>query len=518
MSALPARVQALLNQADRALAAGDAATVARSLLAARVLAPDAWPVLRAEAAFNRRIGRAEAAARTLARAASLYPNLVAQCVARAALAADADDTARCETLLTEAAQRAVDFDDWLVLGLELDALGHNEKLLDAATKALELKPDSQTARLLRARAAQALGQVALAASDYRTLLARRAHVAKCWFALLDLKTLTLSAQELLALEAAARDQRHSREDQALLKFALGRAYEAAADAPRAFAMLAQANALVATTWDPQQFASEVSAVKAAFSQPGCSAPAQGREVIFLVGLPRSGTTLIEQILASHSLVEGASELPYLAEIISAESARRKQPLAAWAPLASSDDWQRLGAQYLKKSARWRTQKPIATDKLPENWLLAAAALKMLPDARVIDCRRDAVETCWSCFKQLFAPGRVGFTYSLAHLAHYYRHYASACATWATQFPTRFRIQHYEAILSEPEKAIRELLAFCDLPYDAACLSPNLTQRSVRSASAAQVREPIKSSTARSGLYGELLAPLRAQLASDHGAG
>ena len=129
---------------------------------------------------------------------------------------------------------------------------------------------------------------------------------------------------------------------------------------------------------------------------GAQAPAGlGSEVIFVVGLPRSATTLTEQILAGHSQVEGASELPYLGRVIEQESRRRGRSFPDWVSTATADDWARMGQAYLHMSACWRTSKPVATDKLPANWCYVGAALWMLPAARVIDCRRDPAETCWS---------------------------------------------------------------------------------------------------------------------------
>jgi len=151
---------------------------------------------------------------------------------------------------------------------------------------------------------------------------------------------------------------------------------------------------------------------------------------------------------------------------------------------------------------------MSTDKLPENWLLAGAALAMLPGAKVIDCRRDAVETCWSCYKQLFAPGRVGFTYDFATLAAYWHDYDRLCRLWAERYPAQVRVQRYETSVAAPEAETRALLAFCGLDFDAACLRPHEAPRSVRSASAAQVRQPLRSDTARAHHYAELLAPLR----------
>ena len=163
-----------------------------------------------------------------------------------------------------------------------------------------------------------------------------------------------------------------------------------------------------------------------------------------------------------------------------ESQRRGRGFPDWVAASTPEDFSRLGRRYLERTARWRATRPHFTDKMPNNWLYLGAALAMLPGARVIDCRRDPVETGWSCFKQLF--------------------------------PDRSYPQVYEALLTDPDARIRELLDFCGLPFAASCLDFHQSERTVRTASAAQVREPLRRDTARAEQYGALLDPLRAVLA------
>jgi hypothetical protein len=228
-------------------------------------------------------------------------------------------------------------------------------------------------------------------------------------------------------------------------------------------------------------------------------------------MPRSGTTLFEQVLAAHPRVEGAGELPCLGVVLREESNRRKLPFPEWVASATGEDWERMGRQYLRLSSRWRLERPVSTDKLPENWLLAGAALAMLPGAKLIDCRRDPLETCWSCYKQLFGSGRVGFTYDLEALAVYWHDYDRLCRFWAERHPSQVRVQRYEAFLADPEAETRALLQFCGLDFDARCLRFHEARRSIRGASAAQVREPLRRDAARAGNYAEWLASLRAAL-------
>jgi Sulfotransferase family len=200
-------------------------------------------------------------------------------------------------------------------------------------------------------------------------------------------------------------------------------------------------------------------------------------------------------LAAHTSVEGASELPYLYKIIGKESARRGKAFPLWVRDASDDDWAQMGRQYFERSARWRRDKPISKDKLPANWLLAGAALAMLPGSKVVVCERDMIETCWSCDKQLFAKDMVGFAYDFESLAAYAHDFQRLSAFWAQHHPTQFRIQSCEKFVANLEPQVRDLLEFCGLPFDVACLRFQDAKRSIRTPSAAQVRQPLSKDTA-----------------------
>ena len=272
------------------------------------------------------------------------------------------------------------------------------------------------------------------------------------------------------------------------------------------------NVRAAQPWDGAEFAGHLADIHAAFTAgPVAQASPQGREVIFLVGMPRSGSTLIEQVLASHSAVEGASELPYLNQVLEGESRRRGKAFPHWVGQASAEDWTRLGQQYLRLSERWRQTRPIATDKLPDNWRLVGAVCAMLPQARVIDCRREALETAWSCYKQLFAPGLANFSYDFQSLGQYGRACEDLGDLFASRHPTQVRVQHYEALVAQPEAQIRELLAACGLDFEAGCLSFHTAQRAIRTPSALQVRQPMRQTSNPAARYGDLLAPLRQAL-------
>ncbi len=504
-----------LRRVMRLHAAGDRLMSSQWLLQAAMQAPEHPEVLRWRGIHHADAGEWPQAAACLASAAALRPSDHQLWLLLGQAQDHLDDGPAAQRSLREGARHASGAAAWLALSLEFDRQGLYDDSLAAIEQLLAAEPRSTVGLLQRSRCFKALGRAAEAAADCRTLIALDREAARAWFALVDLKTVSLAEDELARLEQAANRPGTLAADRLLLDFALGKALEDAGQHDKAYAVFERANRAAQPThpWDRAAFARQVAALRAAFA-PGLPARAQpqGGELIFLVGLPRSGTTLTEQVLASHSQVEGASELPYLNMVVEQESRRRGRPLAEWAALASTEDWTRLGQAYLRLSAKWRLQKPRCTDKLPENWLLAGAALAMLPQARVIDCRRDAVETCWSCYKQLFGPGRVGFTYDLADLAGYWHEYDRLCRFWADLYPQAFHVQHYEALAAEPETQIRALLDFCGLPFEAQCLSFHTAERAIRTPSALQVRQPLRQTSTPAARYGALMDPLRALLA------
>lgn len=427
----------------------------------------------------------------------------------------ADDGAAAQRSLQQALHWARTPAQCLKLAIEADGLGLFEQALQAADALLVLEPNSPAGLLERVRCHKALGHTAAAAADCRALIAQGTEVAKAWFSLVDLKTVALSASEFQQLQQTALDPRQSAADRQLLDFALGKALEDQGDTAAALAALQRANASVrqAHPWKAAEFADYVSALRTlALGELPARAAAQGAEVIFLVGLPRSGSTLFEQVLASHSQVEGASELPSLGLVLNAESQRRRRAFTDWAPQATAEDWTRLGQEYLRITSRWRQQKPVSTDKLPDNWQWVTAIRAMLPGARVIDCRRSPVETCWSCYKQLFAPGLANFSYDFESLAQYWQACESLGDLHAERHPQAVRVQRYEALIEQPEAQIRELLAFCGLPFEPGCLHFHSVHRAIRTPSALQVRQPATQASTPAAKFGHLLDPLREALA------
>ena len=485
----------------------------RALTGALVLAASHPETLRLHGLIQHRRGRHDEAEDSYRRALAAAPDDPTLLGQLGELKGDKGDLDAAFALLTRATELAPDdAATWLRLGIQNDKQARHEEALAAGRRVVALDPRHRLGRLLVARNLHALGDIDGTAAEYRKLIAIGGENAfQAWFSLVDLKTIRLDAKEVAALERIANDPRTSDNARAPLSFALGKVCEDAGRYADAFAAFSRANAIVrrGLPWDAAGFSREIDQTIRVFSGPVAeSTVALGSEVIFVVGMPRSATTLIEQILAAHPEVEGASELPDLPAVISQESVRRNAPPAAWIAQATPADWERLGRDYLARTARWRGERPRFTDKLPNNWTLIGAAHAMLPRAKFVDCRRDPVETCWSCYKQLFAPGLVRYAYDLRDLASYWHDYERLCDFWRERYPASVRTQGYEVLLADPERETRALLEFCGLPFDERCLRYHESQRGVRTVSSGQVRQPLRRDTARTVRYGELLDPLR----------
>lgn len=380
-------------------------------------------------------------------------------------------------------------------------------------RALELAPDLVSARFALAEAQMMLGAIEASAGQYRELLRRDPRSGLAWWGLANLKALRFADADVSALEALLQRRDVAFEDLLGARFALAKALEDLHRDEAAFVAYRAANAFARPhfPWQAGAFAAWLAHVVASFDAlPPPPADDFGHEVIFIVGMPRSASTLTEQILAAHPQVEGASELGDLGAVLGAESRRRGTPFPQWVAQAATQDWRRLGAEYLQRTARWRAQRPRFTDKMPGNWVYSAAIARMLPGARIVHCRRDPVETCWSCFRQIFWAAH-NYSYDLDDLAAYWQACDRAMRHWQARLGGRIREQVYENLLADPEGQTRDLLDFCGLPFDAACLAPHEATRSVRTASAAQVREPLRRDTARAHRHGVLLDPLRRAL-------
>jgi hypothetical protein len=289
------------------------------------------------------------------------------------------------------------------------------------------------------------------------------------------------------------------DDRLHLNFALGKAWDDAGDAETAFGHYAAGNAIRAAQldYDAAESSALVNRIIAAFDAPrfaalaGAGDPAP--DPIFILGMPRAGSTLIEQILASHSAVEGTQELPDIPALALDLGKRVRGHGRQWPEaLAALDtaDIAALGAAYLRRTAVQRQSgKPHFIDKLPNNWLYTALILTALPNARIIDARRHPLDCCFSNFRQHFAHGQA-FSYRLSDMGRYYADYVRLMAHIDAVQPGRVHRVIHEALLDDLEAEVRRMLAYLGLPFEDGCMAFHENSRAVRTASSEQVRRPI----------------------------
>lgn len=512
---LPASVQSLIEQASAAIANGDVQRAAHALQLADAQAPQQPDILRMTGMLHVMTGDFPSADGAFRRALQIDPADALSYFHYARAREMAGDMQDALALRKQAVERIPDSPlAWYDLGDHRFQIGEMREALDSLQRALILAPDYALAHLKLGSALVYSGRIEEGATAYRRTLAFEPTFGGAWYSLANIKTQQFSPSEVLRMRELVAQRELPEIDRVLVQFSLAKACEDLACYDEAYALLMEANARwrPQVNWSAARFSEQVRRAEELFGEPSSLTddPGFGAEVIFIVGLPRSGTTLTEQILASHSRVEGANELGDLGRILGEESARRRQHYPEWVVQAQPADWRRLGQDYLDCTARWRETRPIFTDKMPSNWLFIGAIRSMLPGARIVVCRREPVENCWSCFKQFFLSGW-DFTFSLEELAAYWKDFDRTAAQWSKRAPEHVLEQSYERLVADPELRIRALLDFCGLPFEEACLRFHEAKRTVRTASAGQVRQPLQKNTARAENYGALLDPLRAAL-------
>jgi tetratricopeptide (TPR) repeat protein len=336
-----------------------------------------------------------------------------------------------------------------------------------------------------------VGRQADGIAAYRRALELSPGLGEVWWSLANLKTVKFDDADIAAMQAALADSAISDEDRFHLDFSLGKAFEDRREAERAFAHYAAGNSLRRTkiVYDADETAQFVGDSIATFTPALLSAAAgQGclaADPIFILGMPRAGSTLVEQILASHPLVEGTSELPDIPALVR-QVTNYPHGLADLTP----DTLRQLGEEYLERTRiQRRTDRPYFIDKLPNNWAHLPFIHLILPNARIIDARRHPLSCCFSNYKQHFARGQA-FSYTLEDMGRYYRDYVRLMAHVDAVLPGRVHRVLYEAMVDDTEAEVRALLSACGLEYDPACLEFHKTERAVRTASSEQVRQPI----------------------------
>ena len=401
---------------------------------------------------------------------------------------------------------------WNLKAATLGRLGDFDDAIALYEKVLAEAPNQPRVWLSYGHMLKTVGRQADGIAAYRKAIALKPALGEAWWSLANLKTVRFDDDDIAAMESALAASGVSDDDRLHLDFALGKAMHDAGRTDQAFAHYADGNRLrlAAQPYDPERLTATVDRCIERFTvdafaerSGGCAAP----DPIFIVGMPRAGSTLVEQILSSHSKVEGIAELTDIPALVRKAGAYPRDVLGL-----DADGRRALGADYLKRaSVQRRTDRPYFIDKLPNNWVYVPFIQLILPNARIIDARRHPLACCFSNFRQHFARGQP-FTYNLADVGRYYSDYARFMAHIDAVLPGRVHRVIYERMVDDTEAEVRALLAYCGLEFEPACLEFHKTERAVRTASSEQVRQPIyRDSTEEWRAYDAYLASLKAAL-------
>jgi tetratricopeptide (TPR) repeat protein len=416
---------------------------------------------------------------------------------------------------------------WITIAAVATRLLRQEQALEAYEQAARLKPAEAQLQLSIGHVHKTLGRRQQSEAAYKAALVMDPGRAEAWWSLADLKNYSFSDAEVASMVRLLSAAATTRAAAAQLHFALGKAFEQRGQYPESFNHYARGNALrrLDAPFGSEHFERRAARIRTFFNADffarhagsGNADPAP----IFIVGLPRSGSTLVEQILASHSGVEGTMELPNIITITHQfdDLAADRDGYPETVGSMPTSVFATLGSRYLDETAALRGGRERFTDKMPNNFSHIGLIHAMLPNATIIDARRHPMDACFSAYKQHFADGQ-SFSYDLEDLGRYYRTYLELMAHWDAVLPGKALHFQYEDLVAAPEQQIRRLLDHCRLPFEAACLSFHATRRSVRTASAEQVRQPLYATgIGQWRHFASQLEPLRRALGDclEHGA-
>jgi tetratricopeptide (TPR) repeat protein len=383
--------------------------------------------------------------------------------------------------------------------LVLVRMGRHEEALGIYEEVLGHYPKQARAQMSYGHALKTVGRLDEAIAAYRKCVELSPEVGEAYWSLANLKTFRFSDDDIGQMRAQVTTEGGDPDDQSHVAFALGKALEDRNEFEESFHFYRRGNAIRGVN---HRFNAKVNVFNTArqirvftpeflesLEGVGCPAP----DPIFVVGLPRAGSTLLEQILASHSQVEGTTELTDIIAISRRLAEKSRQNPAGKYPeiLAQlpQERFRELGEGYIESTRIQRHETPFFIDKMPNNFQHIGLIHLILPNARIIDARRHPMACCFSGFKQLFARGQT-FTYSLEDIGRYYRDYVILMDHWDRVLPDRVLRVEYEDMVADTENQIRRLLDYCGLGFEESCLRFYETKRAIRTPSAEQVRQPI----------------------------
>jgi tetratricopeptide (TPR) repeat protein len=387
---------------------------------------------------------------------------------------------------------------WACLGSAYAIAGYPDKSATSYSRSIELSPNIPATRMSLAHSLKTLGDQAGALGSYRKAIELKPDLGESYWSMANLKVFNFEEDEVTAMEHQLETADLSDISDVHFRFALGKAYEDKKDYDKAWHYYHSGNqkqrGLVGH--DPVIQELRNNRITEVFNEEfmrkhegqGYDAP----DPIFIVSLPRSGSTLVEQILASHSQVEGTAELAELSQIAHAVGKFSADRVMFPLSLKKLDarDWKAYGKEYIDRTRRHRiTDKPFFTDKMPNNFPLVGFACLAMPNAKIINARRHPLDSCLGSYKQLFGRGQ-NFTYDMVELGVYYEEYDAMIKHWHKVLPGRILDVHYEDTVTDLDSQVRRILDHCGLPFEDQCLRFYETERAVKTASSEQVRQPI----------------------------
>lgn len=412
----------------------------------------------------------------------------------------------------------------LVYANQCSAIGRYDEAMEVLEPLIEISPQPWNVHILRGHALKTIGEHEAAIEAYREACRGRPAFGDAWWSLANMKTFRFEDSEVERMREVLDAGGLAPVDEIHLRFALGKALEDRERWAESFEQYERGNSIKRGQIDysADRMKAEFDRQREFFGADRAEQLLEGGheapDPIFVVGLPRAGSTLIEQILASHPAIDGTLELPNILALAHRLDGRRRRGdehrypgvLAEMSP----DERAELGRRFIEDTRIHREDAPLFIDKMPNNFRHIGLIFSILPNARVIDARRSPMGCCFSGFKQLFAEGQE-FSYSLEDIGRYYRDYVALMAHWNAVYPGRILQVDYEQVVDDLEGQVRRMLDYLDLPFDEACVEFHRTRRSVRTASSEQVRQPIYRAGVEQWKHFEpWLDPLKAALGPD----
>ena len=402
---------------------------------------------------------------------------------------------------------------WAEYGTVLTKLANYKEGRDAYLKALEFKPDSPRVHLSLGHVYKTMGEIDNSVNSYKNTIIQNNHSGEAYWSLANLKTYSFSENEINKMEEALKEDMSDIE-RSQMHFALGKAYEVKKDFDNSFKNYYEGNKVKKglIKYSSDDTTENTKRILNFFNQENIQnlskSSSNNKDPIFVLGMPRSGSTLVDQIISSHSKVDGTQELPNIIKIAAELNNDSQNTYPEVLKELDNTKLSDLGKNYITETAWARENAPFFVDKMPNNFIHIGLIKTILPNAKIIDTRRDPMDTCFSCFKQFFARGQL-FTYSLEDLGKYYTDYIRAMNHWHNIYGKDIFTVHYDNVINETEETIRELIDYCNLPFEQECLEFYKSSRPVKTPSAEQVRQPIY----KSGLnywknYDKHLLPLK----------